>query len=118
MAFLLGAFVGLWSPRPRTLCGGLNPCQRLSRPHYVQGVSEPNAAMRKAWDGPDGDIWAASADQYEIRGAGHRRLLLQAAAIAPGERVLDLGAGTAAGTRGAAGWPRPAVSCASTCPRQ
>ena len=47
-------------------------------------MSEPNAEMRKAWDGPDGDIWAASADQYEIRGAGHRRLLLQAAAIAAG----------------------------------
>jgi len=58
--------------------------------------------MRKAWDGLDGDIWAASADQYEIRGAGHRRLLLQAAAIAPGERVLDLGCGNGASTREAA----------------
>jgi SAM-dependent methyltransferase len=65
-------------------------------------MSDPNADMRKAWDGPDGDIWAASADQYEIRGAGHRRLLLQAAAIASGERVLDLGCGNGASTREAA----------------
>ena len=70
-------------------------------------MSEPNAEMRKAWDGPDGDIWAASADQYEIRGAGHRRLLLQAAAIASGERVLDLGCGNGASTREAARMSEP-----------
>jgi SAM-dependent methyltransferase len=65
-------------------------------------MSEPNAEMRKAWDGLDGDIWAASADQYETRGAGHRRLLLEAAAIASGERVLDLGCGNGASTLEAA----------------
>ena len=70
-------------------------------------MSEPNAEMRKAWDGPDGDIWAASADQYEARGAGHRRLLLQAAAIASGERVLDLGCGNGASTREAARMSEP-----------
>ena len=63
--------------------------------------------MRKAWDGSDGDIWAASADQYEIRGAGHRRLLLQAAAIASGERVLDLGCGNGASTLEAARMAEP-----------
>jgi SAM-dependent methyltransferase len=70
-------------------------------------MSEPNADMRKAWDGPDGDIWAASADRYETRGAGHRRLLLQAAAIASGERVLDLGCGNGASTREAARMAEP-----------
>jgi SAM-dependent methyltransferase len=70
-------------------------------------MSEPNADMRKAWDGPDGDIWAASADQYEIRGAGHRRLLLQAAAIVSGEGVLDLGCGNGASTREAARMAAP-----------
>jgi SAM-dependent methyltransferase len=70
-------------------------------------MSEPNAQMRKAWDGPDGDIWAASADQYENRGAGHRRLLLQAAAIASGERVLDVGCGNGASTREAARMAEP-----------
>jgi SAM-dependent methyltransferase len=70
-------------------------------------MSEPNADMRKAWDGVDGDIWAASADQYEARGAGHRRLLLQAAAIASGERVLDLGCGNGASTRDAARMAEP-----------
>lgn len=63
--------------------------------------------MRKAWDGPDGDIWAASADQYEIRGAGHRRLLLQAAAIVAGEHVLDLGCGNGASTLEAARMAQP-----------
>jgi SAM-dependent methyltransferase len=70
-------------------------------------MSEANADMRKAWDGQDGDIWAASADQYETRGAGHRRLLLQAAAIASGERVLDLGCGNGASTREAARMAAP-----------
>jgi SAM-dependent methyltransferase len=70
-------------------------------------MSEPNADMRAAWDGPDGDIWAASADQYETRGAGHRRLLLRAAAIASGERVLDLGCGNGASTREAARMAEP-----------
>jgi SAM-dependent methyltransferase len=68
---------------------------------------EPNADMRKAWDGPDGDIWAASADQYEIRGAGHRRLLLRAAAIASGEHVLDVGCGNGASTLEAARMAEP-----------
>jgi SAM-dependent methyltransferase len=70
-------------------------------------MSKPNADMRKAWDGLDGDIWAAAADQYETRGAGHRRLLLQAAAIASGERVLDLGCGNGASTREAARMAEP-----------
>jgi SAM-dependent methyltransferase len=71
-------------------------------------MSEPNAGMRKAWDGADGDIWVTFADQYEIRGAGHRRLLLEAAAIASGERVLDLGCGNGASTREAARLAAPA----------
>jgi len=70
-------------------------------------VSDPNADMRRAWDGPDGDIWAASAEQYESRGAGHRRLLLEAAAIVPGERVLDLGCGNGASTIEAARMAAP-----------
>jgi SAM-dependent methyltransferase len=70
-------------------------------------MSKPNADMRKAWDGLDGDIWAAAADQYETRGAGHRRLLLHAAAIASGERVLDLGCGNGASTREAARMAEP-----------
>jgi SAM-dependent methyltransferase len=70
-------------------------------------MSEPNAGMRKAWDGADGEIWAASADKYETRGAGHRRLLLQAAAIASGERVLDLGCGNGASTLEAARLAEP-----------
>src|SRR5262245_64456779 len=65
-------------------------------------MSEPNADMREAGAGPDAVIGAASADQSEVRGAGHRRLLLQAAAIASGEGVLDLGCGNGASTREAA----------------
>ncbi len=70
-------------------------------------MADPNVDMRRAWDGLDGDIWAASADQYEARGAGHRRLLLQAAAITPGERVLDVGCGNGASTREAARMAEP-----------
>jgi SAM-dependent methyltransferase len=70
-------------------------------------MSEPNADMRMAWDGPVGDIWAASADLYETRGAGHRRVLLQAAAVASGERVLDVGCGNGASTRDAARMAEP-----------
>src|SRR5690349_7634053 len=57
--------------------------------------------MRKAWDGPDALRMSAT------RGAGHRRLLLQAAAIAAGERVLDLGCGNGASTREAARMAEP-----------
>ncbi len=57
-------------------------------------VSQPaNAAQARRWNGPDGQQWVA---QRERHLAQHQHLtphLLRGAAIAPGERVLDIGCG-------------------------
>jgi SAM-dependent methyltransferase len=55
-----------------------------------------NEAMRQAWDGPEGSQWAELAEGFERASTEHRTVLLRAAALAPGEDVLDLGCGNGA----------------------
>ena len=57
-----------------------------------------NEAMRQAWDGPEGDSWAALADGFERASIEHRAVLLGAAALTSGESVLDVGCGNGATT--------------------
>jgi SAM-dependent methyltransferase len=45
------------------------------------------------WAGPEGDHWASNADGYTKRLARFGDLLIEAAAFATGERVLDVGCG-------------------------
>ena len=52
-----------------------------------------NEAMRQAWDGPEGAQWSELAEGFERASTEHRTVLLSAAALAPGEDVLDLGCG-------------------------
>ena len=52
-----------------------------------------NEAMRQAWDGPEGAQWSELAEGFERASTEHRTVLLRAAALAPGEDVLDLGCG-------------------------
>jgi len=55
-----------------------------------------NEAMRQAWDGPEGAQWSELAEGFERASTEHRAVLLQAAALSPGEDVLDLGCGNGA----------------------
>src|SRR5690242_19477051 len=59
-------------------------------------ASKANEAMRQAWDGPTGANWSELAEGVERASAEHRTVLLRAAALAPGEDVLDLGCGNGA----------------------
>jgi SAM-dependent methyltransferase len=59
-------------------------------------ASPANEAMRQAWDGPEGANWSELAEGFERASTEHRMVLLRAAALAPGQDVLDLGCGNGA----------------------
>ena len=65
-------------------------------------VDATNAEQLKAWDGGEGDYWAANANQYDDAVTPYHRPLLDLAAIAPDDAVLDIGCGTGQTTRDAA----------------
>src|SRR5260370_17223615 len=57
-----------------------------------------NAAMRQYWNEVAGPRWVGRLGVQEARNVEVTALLLQAAQIAPGERVLDVGCGPGATT--------------------
>ncbi len=65
-------------------------------------VDPSNAAQERAWDGAEGELWAVHADLLEQMPTRYDTALLDAAGIAPGARVLDVGCGTGSLTRAAA----------------
>jgi SAM-dependent methyltransferase len=65
-------------------------------------VAPSNTAQERAWDGAEGGLWAVHADLLEQMPARYDPALLDAAAITPGARVLDVGCGTGSVTRAAA----------------
>lgn len=65
-------------------------------------VHPTNEGQARAWDGDEGRYWAAHADWYEAALAGYDGPLMAAAAVEPGDAVLDLGCGTGVTTRQAA----------------
>jgi SAM-dependent methyltransferase len=65
-------------------------------------VTIANVEMAAAWDGAEGDHWAANADRYESTSERYRELLVQPSRIGTGDSVLDIGCGTGRSSRDAA----------------
>jgi SAM-dependent methyltransferase len=65
-------------------------------------ATDPNAEERDAWNGESGQRWVADADRRDRVLEPVGRELLAAAALAPGERVLDIGCGCGVTTFAAA----------------
>ena len=56
-------------------------------------VHPANADQLRAWDGDEGAYWATHADRFDRSIAVHHERFMAAAAIRPGEIVLDVGCG-------------------------
>jgi SAM-dependent methyltransferase len=61
-----------------------------------------NVEQAEAWDGPDGEFWAQHQARFDTTISPHHAQLMATAAIAPGERVLDIGCGNGLTSRDAA----------------
>ena len=61
-----------------------------------------NVEQAEAWDGPEGEYWANHQDRFDATISPHHARLMAAAAIGPGERVLDIGCGNGMTSRDAA----------------
>jgi len=65
-------------------------------------VDALNAEMASAWNGEEGEDWAARADRFDAASAAFDPALLEAAGIGAADRVLDVGCGAGTSTRAAA----------------
>ena len=70
-------------------------------------IDPGNRGQLRAWDGDEGEFWAANADTFEQSIAGFDPALFDAAGLSSTDRVIDVGCGTGSTTRAAA---RRAVS--------
>jgi SAM-dependent methyltransferase len=71
-------------------------------PQQAPLVDAANAEQFRAWNGDDVQHWVTHIDRYEAASARFDPWLLSAAAIAPADRVLDVGCGAGVSTRAAA----------------
>ncbi len=58
-----------------------------------------NVEMAAAWDGAEGDHWAAHADRYEATAPGYWQALLRTVPIRSDQTIVDIGCGTGRSTR-------------------
>ncbi len=65
-------------------------------------VHPSNLEQLRAWDGDEGGYWAAHPDHFERALVAYDQPFFDAAAIGPGDRVLDVGCGTGSTSRRAA----------------
>lgn len=65
-------------------------------------VHPTNRSQLEAWDGDEGSFWAEHADHFDRAVARYQRPLLDAAALGPADRVLDIGCGSGQTSRDAA----------------
>jgi SAM-dependent methyltransferase len=65
-------------------------------------VDASNHEQQRAWDGAQGDYWAAQHERFESALDRYQPTFLEAAAIGRTHRVLDIGCGTGVTTRAAA----------------
>ncbi len=66
-------------------------------------ISDPsNAGQVGAWDGNEGELWAAQAERFDESLASYHGPFLAAAAIRADDRILDVGCGNGLTTRDAA----------------
>jgi SAM-dependent methyltransferase len=61
-----------------------------------------NTSQAESWDGADGDHWTEHEDIYNGAVAAHHKRFMEAGAIGPSDRVLDIGCGTGQSTCDAA----------------
>ena len=73
-------------------------------------VDRTNVEQARAWDGDEGAYWADRAAAFDRSVAGYDRALLAAAAVRPGDEVLDVGCGTGHVTRAVAALARPGTA--------
>ncbi len=64
--------------------------------------NKPNADQTSAWNGPEGEHWAANDDLYNVGVRAHSARLYEAAQFTARDRVLDIGCGAGETTRAAA----------------
>jgi SAM-dependent methyltransferase len=65
-------------------------------------VDPRNLDQARAWDGSEGEFWAAEAERFERSAAAYDQPILEAAQLTEDADVLDVGCGSGATTRAAA----------------